>query len=175
MAFVNASFVVPQTPVVTGVQLATGMGHLSDFVNGAFTVPQNPVGLAGLADFVAGRFSVPYTGMGDVVPSAPMYFIDSNSVLEGAQAMGLAGCGAKHGDCGCGCSGGGMGDINVEWAKIQSDFTAGNYTGIISDTLFSIPVWAYGVGLLALFFVGGEQHSYAGRTRRSYRAARGAF
>lgn len=174
MAFVDASFVVPQTPVVTGVDLATGMGRLADFVDGAFTVPQNPVGLAGLADFVAGRFAVPFTGMGDITPSAPMYFIDTNSVLEGAMAMGLAGCGEKHGDCGCGC-GGGMGDINTEWTKIQSDISTGNYTGIITDTLFSIPIWAYGLGLLALLFAGGEQHSYAGRARRSYRAARGAF
>jgi hypothetical protein len=114
-----------------------GVG-LRDFVPGAFAVPENPVmrGMAGLMDFVPGAFAVPENpvmrgqGVGNLVPSAPMYPIPANSVITAWKGAGMAGlgCGSSKDDCGCGCGGhkSGMGDTCVGpvcWSGVTTAFT----------------------------------------------------
>lgn len=141
-------FVVPQNPIKDATP-TTYVPRIGDILPGAFAVPQNPI-----KDYMNGRLNL--IGREPGVPG---------------MVNGVSGCG-----CGGSCGGcGGLGDISTDIAKIQSDFTAGNYGQILQDTVFSVPVWAIAGGLALLFFMGGEQHSYAGRTRRASRAARAAF
>lgn len=142
-------FDVPQNPIANGVRYTRGVGEI---IGAAYTVPQNPV-----KDFMKGQ----------------------------VKALGTQGVG----DCGCGCGGAGgcgggqlngiglsgIGTIADDWAKVQADMSGGNYTGILSDTVFGVPIWAGLAVLVGAMFLGGEQHSYAGRGRRAYRAAAKAW
>jgi hypothetical protein len=167
--FVPGLFAVPQNPVRTGVRPARGTG---DFVAGKFAVPQTPVGMGALADFVAGKFAVPQcpVGMGVLVPTNVMYDFPENSVLASAEAAGLAGlgcgCGQKIGEDDCGGCGGqckscsgmkGLGTLSTDWSTITTDFSAGNYTKIFSDTILSIPVWGYLAAGVALYMFAGKR------------------
>jgi hypothetical protein len=95
--------------------------NLGDFVAAQYALPENPI-TRGMGDFVSAQFAEPENpilrGMGNLVPTAPMYPIQPNSVIGAWRAAGMSGCGASHDDCGCGCSGGGMGQVSL------STFTA---------------------------------------------------
>lgn len=142
-------FVVPQNPI-TDTQGVTYVPRIGDILPASYAVPQNPI-----KDYMSGRLNL--IGREPGVPGKV------NGKLSGC------GCGGTCGGCG------GLGDISSDFSKITTDLSAGNYSQAIQDPIFGIPLWAIGAGLLALFFVGGEKHSYAGRTRRAYRAASGAF
>lgn len=152
---------------------ATGLGEM---LPGWFDVPQNPV--------TAAARGITYTpGIGEIIGAA--YSVPQNPVKDfmkgNVKALGTQGVG----DCGCGCGGSGgcgggkingigvngLGSISDDWAKIQADVSAGSYGSVIQDTVFGVPVWAIGAGLLLLMFAGGEKHSYVGRGRRAARAA----
>lgn len=141
-------FVVPQNPIKDAT---TYVPRIGEILPGSFVVPQNPI-----KDYMSGRLNL--------IGRDP-------SVGGTINGKGVSGCG-----CGGSCGGcGGLGDLTADWTKIQSDISAGNFSQAIQDTVFGVPVWAIGVGLAAIFFMGGEQHSYYGRTRRASRAARSAF
>jgi hypothetical protein len=141
-------FVVPQNPIKDAT---TYVPRIGEILPASYAVPQNPI-----KDYMSGRLNL--IGREPGVPGM-------------VNGKGVSGCG-----CGGSCGGcGGLGDISSDMAKISSDFTAGNYGQILQDSIVGIPVWAICAGLLALMFVGGEKHSYAGRGRRAYRAAAGAF
>lgn len=185
--FVPGRFAVPQNPIVPG---------LSAFVPGRFVLPQVPVVTMqrnSLGEFVPAQYTLPQNpitdaiGIGDLTPTAPLYPIPENSVLQGAQDMGLAGLG-----CGCGCGGncggcgGGMSGISDDFTQLVADLGAGNFSAAWSDftkalaqpVVGSVPLWVVvGSGLLLWVgvFSGGEQHSRYHRARRAYRAARGAY
>jgi len=150
-------FVVPQNPLDGPVSYVRGIGDILH--TGGFTVPQNPI-----RDYSAG-YVLPI----GVQPGA-RGMMNNKPVGGGCGGLG-GGCG---GSCGCG-SGGGMGDIGGDFSKFTMDLTSGNIMAAVQDTIFGIPVWAIGAGIVALMFVGGEKHSYAGRGRRAYRAAASAF
>src|SRR5262249_17387660 len=126
---------------------------LGVFVPGRFVVPQNPV-LDGMGDFVPGRFTVPQNpirdALGDTVPTSAMYPIPQNSVLQFAEASGMAGLGCGcGGKCGCddGC-GGGMGDISADFDKFTANLNAGNFQQAMSDTILSVPALGWLGGLV---------------------------
>lgn len=140
-------YVVPQNPIKDAT---TYVPRIGEILPGSYAVPQNPI-----KDYMSGRLNL--IGREPGVPGK------INGKLSGC------GCGGTCGGCG------GLGDITADMTKISSDISAGNYTQVLSDTVFGIPVWAMAAGFVALMFVGGEKHSYAGRGRRAYRAAAGAF
>ncbi len=180
--FVDGSFALPEQPAGIGYR---GFGDLTP---GSFAVPQTPVGLAGrrgMADFVIGAFAVPQNpvvpgigdGLGDMVPTAPMYPITPNTVIANesdiAYAQGLTGFGGGCGG-GCGCSKCGMGDISADFSKIAADIEAGNYSAAFSDPVAGFPLWGWvsGAAVIYLFFFSGGEHS---RVSRGRRAARSGF
>jgi hypothetical protein len=135
--FVAAQYAEPENPIVRG------MGDLRDFVGAQFAEPENPI----------------VRGMGNLVPTAPMYPIQPNSVIGAWRAAGMSGvgCGASHDDCGCGCSGGGMGQVSLStftapfttaFADIGAAFTAGSFTSITTEDWLVI-----GGTALALFYM----------------------
>lgn len=137
-------FVVPQNPVTDAVRYIPNLG---DIMPGAFVVPQNPV-----VD----------RATGNVVP------------IGTSKGMG-GGCG-----CGCGGHGGcgvaklnhqpiGMGDLSSDWARFQSDITGGSVMTALQDTVFGVPVWAYGAMLALFMFTGGKESHYR-RGRRALAA-----
>lgn len=155
---------------------------LGDLLPGFFVVPQNPITsvnsgvtyVPGIGDVLPGSF---------VVPQNPIKSYTSGKVVPIGTSPGISGCGG-----GCGCSGdcghsgqlngvrtSGVSGISEDWSKIQSDISGGNYMAILQDTVFGVPVWAGVAAVVAMFFIGGEKHSYAGRSRRAYRAASSAF
>lgn len=179
--FVAGNFALPEQPV--------GMGDLTP---GAFAVPQTPVGLSGrrgMADFVVGAFAVPQNplldGLGDMVPTAPMYPITPNTVIAGEDAIsyagGLTGFGCSGSGGGCGCSKCGMGDVSADFSKIVADIEAGNYSTAFSDPVAGFPLWGWlsGAAVVYLFFFSGGEHSRVSRGRRAarsgYQSARSAY
>lgn len=142
-------FVVPQNPI-TDANGVTYVPRIGEILPGSYAVPQNPI-----KDYMSGRLNL--IGREPGVPGKV------NGKLSGC------GCGGTCGGCG------GLGDISTDMAKISADFSAGNYGQILQDPVFGIPLWAIAGGLALLFFAGGEQHSYYGRTRRASHAARSAF
>jgi len=146
-------FAVPQNPMDGPVTYIRGIGDILG--TGGFTVPQNPV---------VSRASGVIQPIG-TAPGQPAQ-LNNKPVTSG---MGC-GCSGKS----CECSG--LGDISAEFTQLTTDLTSGNFVQALStDTLFGLPVWGYVVAVAALMFVGGEKHSYAGRTKRAARAAAGAF
>ena len=139
-------FVVPQNPI-TDNQGTTYVPRIGDILPGSFPVPQNPI-----KDYMTGQLSL--------IGRQP----GTQGTINGKPAGGGCGCG---GSCGNPACGGGLGDITADMAKISSDISAGNYGQVFSDTVFSVPVWAIAGGLVLLFFMGGEKHSYYHRTRRA--------
>lgn len=142
-------FVVPQNPI-TDANGVTYVPRIGEILPGSYAVPQNPI-----KDYMSGRLNL--IGREPGVPGMV------NGKLSGC------GCGGTCGGCG------GLGDISTDMAKISADFSAGNYSQIFQDSIVGIPVWAIAGGLALLFFMGGEKHSYYGRTRRASKAARAAF
>jgi hypothetical protein len=139
-------FSVPQNPMEGGVSYTPRIGEI---LPGAFVVPQNPI-----KDYMNGRLNM----------------IGRDPNVKGT-VNGVSGC-----ECGGTCGGcGGLGGISEDMSKISTDFSSGNYGQILQDTIFSIPVWAIAAGLGVMFFMGGETHSYYGRSRRAARAARAAY
>jgi hypothetical protein len=63
----------------------------------------------------------------------------------------------------------GMGDLSSDWAKFQSDITGGSIMSAIQDTVFGVPVWAYGA-MLAIFVMSGGKQSHYSRGRRAIAA-----
>lgn len=141
-------YVVPQNPITDAT---TYVPRIGEILPGKYAVPQNPI-----KDYMSGRLNL--IGREPGVPGT-------------INGKGVSGCGCG-GTCG-GC--GGLGDLSMDFSKIQADFSAGNYGQIFQDSVFGVPVWAIAGGLALLFFMGGEQHSYYGRTRRAARAARAAY
>jgi hypothetical protein len=142
-------FVVPQNPVDGPISYIRGIGDI--LATGGFAVPQNPVtGYSGGSVLPIG-----------VQPGTP------GTLNNKPISSGLHGCGCGGG---CGSCGSGMGDISAEFTQLTSDLSNGNYTqALTSDTLFSIPVWAYGLILAAMVFSGGKESHYS-RARRAVRA-----
>jgi len=140
-------FSVPQNPIEGPVSYTPRIGEI---VGGSFVVPQNPI-----KDYMQGKLNL--IGRDPNVPG---------------KVNGVSGC-----DCGCGgtCGCGGLGAVSDDFSKISSDFSAGSYGQVLQDTIVGIPVWAMVAGLGLLFFMGGEKHSYYGRSRRAARAARAAY
>ena len=148
-------FAVPQDPITAPITYTRGIGEI---LPGSYTVPQNPV-----ANYA--------TGVVRPIATSP-------------NAQGMVNGAPVGGDCGCGCGGSGgcgngpgmgMGDISADFTKLTSDLTSGNFMTAIQDPIFGIPAWGYLAGIALVMFAGGERHSYAGRGRRAYRAARQAF
>lgn len=139
-------FVVPQNPIAQGT---TYVPRIGDILPGSYPVPQNPI-----KDYMSGRLNL----------------IGREPGVKGT-VNGVSGCcGGACGDCG-----GGLGDLSEDWGAIQANITAGNYMDAMKNTVFGIPVWAIAAGLGVMFFMGGEKHSYYGRSRRATRAARAAY
>jgi len=140
---------VPQNPIEGGVSYTPRIGEI---LPGSFPVPQNPI-----KDYMNGRLNM----------------IGREPGVKGT-INGMSGC-----SCGGTCGGCGdivgLGGISEDISKITSDLSAGDFGQALQDTVFSIPVWAIAAGLGLLFFMGGEQHSYYGRSRRAARAARAAY
>ena len=171
-----------------------GIGRLRDFVPAAFSLPPQPAGIGGLRDFVAAAFTLPPqpAGIGTFVPTASMWPITQNSVLEGSDQMTYVnGLGHLHGagDCGCGGScggcGHGMSGISTDITQLFNDLTAGNWSQAGTDfmTLMeepvvgTVPLWVFlggGLFLWAFLFSGGEHSKYQ-RGRRASAAARRAY
>lgn len=145
---------------------------LSELLPGFYTVPQNPIAMA--------AYGIGYTrGIGEImegyytVPQNPVKAYVTGSV----KPLGQSGCGCSGG---CGHKGqingmGVVGDLTADFNALSSDFNAGNISAALSQPILSVPLWGWLAGLGILLFAGGEKHSYAGRARRSYRAAAGAF
>jgi hypothetical protein len=139
--FVAAQYAVPENPIVRG------MGDLRDFVGAQFAVPENPI----------------MRGVGNLVPTAPMYPIQPNSVIGAWRAAGMSGvgCGASHDDCGCGCSGGGMGQVTL--ASFAAPFTTaftdiGTAFSTGSLTPLTMTDWlVLGGSAFALFYMFGKK------------------
>lgn len=150
-------FVVPQNPIDGPVSYIRGIGDILS--TGGFTVPQNPV-----AGYNAGH----------VLPIGVQPGVQGTINNKPTTGVSGLGCGCDSGSsCGCGS---GMGDISADFTKFTTDLSNGNIMdAIVNDTLFGIPVWAYGVMAGIFLFAGGEGHSYASRSRRSARAAAKAF
>ncbi len=141
-------FVVPQNPITQGTSYVPRIG---DILPGSFPVPQNPI-----KDYMTGRLNM----------------IGRDPNVKGTiNGVGDCGCGGSCSECGSL----GMGDISADVSKFTSDLSSGNFQAALSDTVMGIPVWAIGVGLAAIFFMGGETHSYYGRAKRASRAARAAY
>lgn len=140
-------FVVPQNPIKDAT---TYVPRIGEILPGSYPVPQNPI-----KDYMQGR----------------IHQIGREPGTPGMINGKLSGCGCG-GTCG-GC--GGLGSVGDDFTKIKDDISAGNIGQVFQDTVFGVPVWAIGAGLALLFFMGGEKHSYAGRSRRAYRAARAAY
>jgi hypothetical protein len=146
-------FVVPQNPI-TDRGPTTYVPRIGEILPGSFPVPQNPI-----KDYMTGRLNL--IGRETGVPGT----------INGKGVSGIGcGCGGSCGSCSGGLSG-----ISEDWAAIQANITAGNYGAVLQNTVFGIPVWAVAAGLGLMFFMGGEQHSYYGRSRRAARAARAAY
>src|SRR5882724_9614777 len=131
-------FVVPQNPMHGPVSYIRGVGDI--LATGGFTVPQNPV-----AEYSAGH----------VLPIRVQPGADGtiNNKPVGVSGLGC-GCG---GGCGGSCGGGGMSGIGDDFTKITTDLSNGNIMdALVNDTLFGVPVWAYGVLLGVMMFAGGE-------------------
>lgn len=168
--FVPGWFAVPQNPVGRNKR---GTG---DFVPGCYALPQNPVSDAGM------------NGLGDDVPTSAMYPIPQNSVLAYWESGGISneggltglgcGCGGK---CGCsdGCGSGmsGLGQtttsdsISVQLQQVSADFSnaianptiLSNWTPLLTDPIWLIPVWGYIAGAVVLIAVSS---SGGGKRRR---------
>jgi hypothetical protein len=137
---------------------------LADFVGGKFALPENPVmrgNLSGLADFVGGKFAVPENtvlrgslgNVGNFVPSAPMWPIPQNSVIQDWTAAGMSGCG-------CGCDQG-MGQLSL--SSITAPFTtafADLSTAVSTGSFSSLTTTDYlvlGGSAFALFLLFGKK------------------
>lgn len=155
--FVPASFTLPENPIVRN-----GVG---DFVNARFAVPQNPILDAGLGDFVAASYALPQNpildaGVGDFVPTAPMYPIQKNSVL---QASGMSGLGSCGGSCGCGGTCGGEGGLHGLMDSIET-FATAQWAKIQSGDMTTIALW--GGAALAIGYLVLSEHGPVQRRRR---------
>lgn len=148
---------------------------LGDLLPGFYVVPQNPIQpvkyIRGIAEILPGAYVVPQNPVKD--------FTRGQTKLIG---QGVSGCG-----CGCGGSGAcgsgqingigvrGLGDLSTDWSSFTGSISSGDYMGALKSTFFGVPVWAVGGALVLMFFLGGEKHSYYGRSRRAARAARAAY
>lgn len=139
-------FVVPENPISQGT---TYVPRIGDILPGSFPVPQNPI-----KDYMVGRLNL----------------IGREPGVKGT-VNGISGC------CGsaCGGCGGGLSGLSEDWDAIQTNITAGDYMGALQSTVFGFPVWAVAGGLVLLMFVGGENHSYVGRSKKVARAAAKAW
>lgn len=142
-------FVVPQNPI----QPVTYTPRIGEIMPGSFSVPQNP-----LKDYVTGNVRLIGTGNG----------------------VSGCGCGGGCGSCNTngkinGMSIAGINGISEDWDNIKSEFNQGDYMGLLQAPVFGIPLWGIAAGLVALMLVGGEEHSYYGRSRRAAKAAARAF
>lgn len=141
------SYVVPQNPL----QGITYVPRIGEILPGAYVVPQNPI-----KDYMAGRLNL--------IGREP----GAKGTVNGISGVGC-GCGGGCGACG------GLGSLSDDWSAIQANITAGDYMGALQSTVFGVPVWAIAAGLGVMFFMGGESHSYYGRSRRAAAAARRAY
>lgn len=170
-------YVVPQNPLQMAAEGVSRVPTLGEFLTGSFVVPQNPFfsystgqvqpigqGAAGTPMFKKGHKSAGAPSLGDLVTGN--YVVPQNPINKGLSGL--------HGDCGCGCgggcSGGGMGDLTADMTQIESDFSAGNYMNIFSDTILGFPTWAYlaGAAFLYMFLATpseGSSRIHRGRRR----------
>lgn len=148
-------FAVPQNSVTDGVTYTPGIG---DILPGSFAVPQNPI-----LDYAKGQVKLIAQN-----PSGGPGMINGQPVSMSAGTSG-AGCGCG-GACG-GCGGTGMGQLTFDPAtdlsKISSDFSAGNYMGILSDTFLNIPLWVL-AALGVTWFMSAGHPARVGRAVRAY-------
>lgn len=133
---------------------------LGDMMPGWYAVPQNPITSGGTApqpvtvkssigDILRGQYAVPQN---------PIVSQVTGNVRPLATGMGMG--------CACGQLNGqpvGMGDFTTDWSKVSTDFSAGNYSTVLQDTLLGIPVWGYAVGIVAAMMLSGGS---SGRRRR---------
>jgi hypothetical protein len=133
-------------------------------------LPEDVVGVSGLAEFIDAQFAVPENpilrGIGDLAPSASLYPLQPNSVLRHYGLAGCGGarkspCGEKKDSCGCGCSGGGLGDIGESIHGYMTNLMSGDMTTLI------------GTGAAALV-LGFLLFGRFGSNRSEYRSAKTA-
>lgn len=139
-----------------------GMGDI--LATDGYTVPDRvmraPVSVdyqATLGDIMATQgFTVPDRVMNPVAD-----YVSGNRAMPG----GCAGCSCKGGAAGASLNGlRGIGDLAADFAAIQSDFTAGNYTNILSAPIMGIP-YAIPLAIAAVMILPG-MFSGGGRRRR---------
>lgn len=150
---------------------------------GIHKLPPGFVGMRGMGDLIAtGGFSVPdrdmqsadvRMGMGDILATQG-YAVpdrDMNPVLDYVSGnVKPLGQGGGCGGCSCGGSSGsingmGVGDIAADFSAIQSDFSSGNYSAILSAPIMGIP-YALPILAAALFILPGMMGGGGGRRRR---------
>lgn len=127
-----------------------GIGEL---MPGFWDIPDAASGMVGndvtvvprIGEIMAGRY---------VVPQNPVADFSRGSVKMLGTSGGPAGCGSGMG-CACAGSINGMGDVS-------SDFSAGNYSAVLTDTLFTIgtfavPTWIALAAGIAVFALGKKR------------------
>lgn len=143
-------------------------------------IPAHHIGVfvPGVGELVASSPGLPFwpgaSGMGEVVPTAPMYPIPQNSVLAYSSG-GMQYSGPLTG----------MGALSDDLSAIATAITGGNWSGAWSSfmtalcepVIGSVRVWMIGgsvILLWALFFSDGK-HSRYQRSRRASAAAKAAY
>ncbi len=185
-------FDVPQNPMKLAQDGVQYVPTVQDVLPHSMPTPDNPV-----KDFTSGqvkmigqqsnrgypgrRYKAPgYAGVGEIM--AGNWDVPQNPLIKGMSGLS-GGCGGGCG-CGgsCGCGDGHeepvgqlngqavtMGDINADLTALQTDFSAGNYMSILTDTIFGVPVWTVGA-MLAIFLMAGGKSSHVSRARRAVAA-----
>jgi hypothetical protein len=172
-------YVVPQNPLQFATEGVSRVTTLGELLAGSFVVPQNPFysySTGQVQPIGQGAAGTPMTkkmkgggapSLGDLVNGN--YVVPQNVFRVSGGTTGMSGLGDADG-CGCGgsCGGcGGMGDLTADFTQISTDFSAGNYTNILSDTIASVPVWVYLAGVAALAFMSSSSSSSSsGGSRR---------
>lgn len=157
-------YVVPQNPIQMATDGISRVPSLGEFMAGSFVVPANPF-------FAFSTGQVQPIGQGAAgMPMNPKRIKKappvSMSGMAGLGCGGSGGSGSSSSSCGCGCdTPSGMGDLTSDFAAIEADFSAGNYTNILStDTIYGYPTWYYVAGLALVGFLFLNTPS-EGRTR----------
>jgi hypothetical protein len=144
-------FAVPQNSVTDGVTYTPGIG---DILPGSYVVPQNPI-----KDFTKGQVQL----IGQNPSKGP-------GMINGQPAPGGDGCGCG-GTCAGGCGGGGMGQLtfnpSADLTQISSDFSNGNYMGLLSDTFLNVPLWVI-AALGVTWFMSAGHPARVSRAARAY-------
>jgi len=167
---------------MAGINYHPAPGNIAKLPPGFFAVRRNN-GVSGI--LATNGFAVPdrdmvsadlTMGIGDILATRGFTVPDRSmnplaAYVSGARPMpgqsgGVSGCGCAGGCGGASLNGmGGIGDIAVDFAAIQNDFTTANYGAILSAPIMGIP---YAIPLLAaaIFILPGMLGGSTGRRRR---------